>query len=36
LCSSVKNAFGETQLATLKLIEGPAAVVLDNALLAAK
>ncbi len=34
LCSSVKNAFGETQLATLKLIEGPAAVVLDNALLA--
>ena len=36
LCSSVKNAFGETQLATLKLIEGPAAVVLDNALLAAE
>ena len=36
LCSSVKNAFGETQLATLKLIEGPAAVVLDNALLAAR
>jgi nickel-dependent lactate racemase len=35
LCSSVKNAFGETQLATLKLIEGPAAVVLDNALLSA-
>jgi DNA-binding response OmpR family regulator len=34
LSSSVKNAFGETALSTLKLIEGPAAIVIDNARLA--
>lgn len=31
LSSAVKSAFGETALSTLKLIEGPAAVVIDNA-----
>jgi twitching motility two-component system response regulator PilH len=31
LSSSVKQAFGETALSTLKLIEGPAAIVIDNA-----
>lgn len=35
LSSSVKNAFGETALSTLKLIEGPAAIVIDNARLSA-
>ena len=35
LSSSVKQAFGETALSTLKLIEGPAAIVIDNARLAA-
>ena len=34
LSSAVKNAFGETALSTLKLIEGPAAIVIDNARLA--
>jgi len=34
LSSAVKNAFGETALATLRLIDGPAAVVIDNARLA--
>ena len=34
LSSAVKNAFGETALSTLKLIEGPAAIVVDNARLA--
>jgi twitching motility two-component system response regulator PilH len=34
LSSSVKQAFGETALSTLKLIEGPAAIVIDNARLA--
>ena len=34
LSSAVKNAFGETVLSTLKLIEGPAAIVIDNARLA--
>ena len=34
LSAGVKNAFGETALATLRLIEGPAAVVIDNARLA--
>jgi twitching motility two-component system response regulator PilH len=34
LSSGAKNAFGETALATLRLIEGPAALVLDNARLA--
>lgn len=34
LSSAVKNAFGETALSTLKLIEGPAAMVIDNARLA--
>jgi CheY-like chemotaxis protein len=34
LSSAVKNAFGETTLSTLKLIEGPAAIVIDNARLA--
>jgi DNA-binding response OmpR family regulator len=31
LSSSTKNAFGETALSTLKLLEGPAAIVIDNA-----
>ncbi len=34
LSSAVKSAFGETALSTLKLIEGPAAIVIDNARLA--
>jgi twitching motility two-component system response regulator PilH len=34
LSSAVKNAFGETALSTLKLVEGPAAIVIDNARLA--
>jgi transcriptional regulator with GAF, ATPase, and Fis domain len=34
LSSATKNAFGETALATLRLIEGPAAIVVDNARLA--
>lgn len=35
LSSAQKNAFGETALATLRLVDGPAAVVVDNARLAA-
>jgi CheY-like chemotaxis protein len=35
LSSAVKQAFGETALSTLKLIEGPAAIVIDNARLSA-
>ncbi|HVE62820.1 MAG TPA: response regulator [Mycobacteriales bacterium] len=31
LSSSLKDAFSETSLSTLKLIEGPAAIVVDNA-----
>ena len=31
LSSSQNNAFGETALSTLKVIEGPAAMVIDNA-----
>ena len=31
MSSSQKNAFSETSLSTLKLIEGPAAIVVDNA-----
>ncbi|MCA1824871.1 MAG: response regulator [Mycobacteriales bacterium] len=34
LSSSLKNAFSETSLSTLKLLEGPAALVIDNARLA--
>jgi twitching motility two-component system response regulator PilH len=34
LASSSKNAFGETALATLRLVDGPAAIVIDNARLA--
>src|SRR3954470_9620975 len=34
LSSASKNAFGETALATLRLVEGPAAIVVDNARLA--
>ena len=34
LSSARKNAFGETALATLRLIDGPAAIVIDNARLA--
>ncbi len=34
LSSSAPNAFGETALSTLKVIEGPAAIVIDNARLA--
>ncbi len=36
LSSAVKNAFGETALATLRLVEGPAAFVIENARLAAQ
>lgn len=31
LSSAVKNAFGETSLSTLRIVEAPAAVVIDNA-----
>jgi CheY-like chemotaxis protein len=34
LSSGTKNAFGETALATLRLVDGPAAIVIDNARLA--
>jgi CheY-like chemotaxis protein len=34
LSSGQKNAFGETALATLRLVDGPAALVIDNARLA--
>jgi twitching motility two-component system response regulator PilH len=34
LASASKNAFGETALATLRLVDGPAAIVIDNARLA--
>jgi twitching motility two-component system response regulator PilH len=34
LSSATKNAFGETALSTLRLVDGPAALVLDNARLA--
>ncbi len=34
LSSGQKNAFGETALSTLRLIDGPAAIVIDNARLA--
>lgn len=34
LASGRKNAFGETALATLRLVDGPAAIVIDNARLA--
>jgi transcriptional regulator with GAF, ATPase, and Fis domain len=34
LSSSQKNAFGETALSTLRLVDGPAAIVIDNARLA--
>jgi DNA-binding response OmpR family regulator len=34
LSSAQKNAFGETALSTLRLIDGPAALVIDNARLA--
>jgi CheY-like chemotaxis protein len=34
LASGSKNAFGETALATLRLVDGPAAIVIDNARLA--
>ncbi len=34
LSSAVKHEFGESALSTLKLIEGPAAIVIDNARLA--
>lgn len=34
LSSATKSAFGETALSTLKLVEGPAAIVIDNARLA--
>jgi twitching motility two-component system response regulator PilH len=34
LSSGQKNAFGETALATLRLVDGPAAIVIDNARLA--
>ncbi len=36
LSSAVKNAFGETALSTLKIVEGPAAIVIDNARLAGR
>jgi len=34
LSSATKNAFGEASLNTLRLVEGPAAVVISNARLA--
>jgi GAF domain-containing protein len=34
LSSGTKNAFGETALSTLRLVDGPAAIVIDNARLA--
>ncbi|MBV9485621.1 MAG: GAF domain-containing protein, partial [Frankiaceae bacterium] len=34
LSSAQKNAFGETALGTLRLVDGPAALVIDNARLA--
>ena len=34
LSAARANAFGETALTTLRIIEGPAAVVIDNARLA--
>src|SRR5206468_2319411 len=34
LASAQKNAFGETALGTLRLVESPAALVIDNARLA--
>jgi GAF domain-containing protein len=34
LSSGQKNAFGETALSTLRLVDGPAALVIDNARLA--
>jgi twitching motility two-component system response regulator PilH len=34
LSSGLKNAFGETALGTLRLVDGPAALVIDNARLA--
>jgi twitching motility two-component system response regulator PilH len=34
LSSAVKNAFSETALATLRIVEGPAAIVVENARLA--
>jgi CheY-like chemotaxis protein len=34
LSSGTKNAFGEAALATLRLVDGPAAIVIDNARLA--
>jgi GAF domain-containing protein len=34
LSSGQPNAFGETALATLRLVDGPAAIVIDNARLA--
>ena len=34
LSSAQKNAFGETALSTLRLVDGPAAIVIDNARLA--
>jgi DNA-binding response OmpR family regulator len=34
LASGSKNAFGETALSTLRLVDGPAAIVIDNARLA--
>jgi GAF domain-containing protein len=34
LSSGQKNAFGETAMSTLRLVDGPAALVIDNARLA--
>ena len=36
LSSGAKSAFGETALSTLKLVEQPAAIVIDNARLAGR
>ena len=35
LSSAVRNAFGETAMSTLKILEGPSAIVIDNARLSA-
>jgi twitching motility two-component system response regulator PilH len=35
LSSAIRNAFGETAMSTLKILEGPSAIVIDNARLSA-
>ena len=35
LSSATRNAFGETAMSTLRILEGPSAIVIDNARLSA-